>query len=551
MRVREISLANIMSHKDTLVVLPEKGIVLVTGPNGSGKSSIIEAVSVGAWETPLRKKPVWAADRASIHLKASVGSDEIAIARQRVKSKTTLLFTIGGGPSDKKYETKTKGQEALERVIGSHSLWRRTHVFSSSDADHFTSATDGERKRLLEELLGLDRFDAAAAKASTERRAAERALATEEQKLLRLEYDLQSKQDRHTAALDALARLKPGAVVDVLELARIEEEIEEKEEAALLAGKELGLLRAKVAQLDSQKLSVDAAAREVAGLAGGECPVCQQPVGEEHSLRIHAHATTVKQEQVAPRKEIAKRYAEVEAQHRALTHDIMQLRDKRSVLHERKRAEAARLSQVAELQETSAATADASQGAAEALEAARVALAAQRASCANLGAAERVLSLGGVRAHLLGQALGGIEEVANGWLSRMCPGRTLELRLSPYSEKASGGIKDSIGLEVEGAGNGHGYLATSGGERRRIDIALMLALAEVAEAAAGTTSGTLFFDEVFDALDDEGVDAACALLEELAQNRCVVVISHNDSLKHRLKSDCQIQVTAKGLQASS
>ena len=41
-------------------------------------------------------------------------------------------------------------------------------MFSAQDAAHFTNATDGERKRLLEQLLGLDKFDVALTKCRLE-----------------------------------------------------------------------------------------------------------------------------------------------------------------------------------------------------------------------------------------------------------------------------------------------------------------------------------------------------------------------------------------------
>ena len=140
----------------------------------------------------------------------------------------------------------------------------------------------------------------------------------------------------------------------------------------------------------------------------------------------------------------------------------------------------------------------------------------------------------GVRAHVLGRALGGLEAAANGWLARVA-GEGLRLKLSPYTEKKTGGTSDAISLEIEGAGGGYGYKASSGGERRRIDVSLLLALAEVAQAAHGSEAGTIFADEVFDALDNVGLERVADVLQELAQDRTVVVISHNPDLQQALR----------------
>lgn len=152
-----------------------------------------------------------------------------------------------------------------------------------------------------------------------------------------------------------------------------------------------------------------------------------------------------------------------------------------------------------------------------------------------------VLGLRGVRAHVLGQALGGIEAVANIYLGRIAQ-KPMSLRLKSYTESDAGNVQDKISLEVEGAGGGYGYKASSGGERRRIDAALLLALAEVSSAASGREPGTLFFDEVFDAVDDGGVDAVVDCLVELAEERALVVITHKQDLAARIPAAKRVTV---------
>jgi DNA repair exonuclease SbcCD ATPase subunit len=53
-------------------------------------------------------------------------------------------------------------------------------------------------------------------------------------------------------------------------------------------------------------------------------------------------------------------------------------------------------------------------------------------------------------------------------------------------------------------------------------------------AARGERGGTLWFDEVFDALDQDGLEAVAGALEELASTRMVMVITHSPELARRL-----------------
>jgi DNA repair exonuclease SbcCD ATPase subunit len=530
MRVCEIELLGVMTHAHSKVALPRTGIVLVTGPNGAGKSSLLEAVSVGGWEEPLRRKPVWSAPKASITLTAEVGREQLVIDRSRIKSKSALVFSSPTAVPVT-YETKTKAQAALERMIGSHLLWRRTCVFSSSDADHFTLATDGERKKLLEDILGLERFDAAHALALKAKREAGIAATTAGSTLALAAERLQAGRDRLADALERLQSLSGGKDMAPGDLALLEKALEQAERT--VTRKQTAFDEAKES-LNLAHAEVRAAEKRASRIEGLDtCTLCDQSINSAHHEAMHAEATRVVAHWAPMIATTEDHIDALRIELRAANQRVITLSEKRGRLHAEARAAAKVAEQRATADAAVLALREKCETAADTLDESREAHKLAEAELINITAAEKVLSLTGVRSYLLGQALAGIEEVANTWLARVAGGG-LELRLQPYAEKASGGVKDSISLEVEGAGGGHGYRAASGGERRRIDIALMLALAEIAEAAVGTTGNTLFFDEVFDALDGDGVDAACAVLDELAADRCVVVISHNMDLAARL-----------------
>jgi DNA repair exonuclease SbcCD ATPase subunit len=146
---------------------------------------------------------------------------------------------------------------------------------------------------------------------------------------------------------------------------------------------------------------------------------------------------------------------------------------------------------------------------------------------------EQVLGVRGVRVVVLTHALAAAESLANVYLGQMSIGMRVKIR--GFTTLKNGDVNANISIEVEGAGAGHGYKASSGGERRRIDAALLLAFAEIAAAASGGDPGTLFIDEVFDALDVEGCASVAQVLADLGQRRCVVLITHRVELTQLLK----------------
>jgi DNA repair exonuclease SbcCD ATPase subunit len=155
----------------------------------------------------------------------------------------------------------------------------------------------------------------------------------------------------------------------------------------------------------------------------------------------------------------------------------------------------------------------------EVLESKRAELSLLSSELANATACETVLGLKGVRAAVLARTLTSLETASNSWCSRFFDA-PVRLELRPYSLKKSGVVSDAIGLTVSGLGNAT-YASLSAGERRRVDLALILALGQLAGSP-----GTMFFDELFDTLDDSGIERADIALAELAADRCVLLISH-------------------------
>ncbi len=535
MRVRELVIGGFTSHAGVSEIkLPSAGVVVVRGSNGAGKSSILEAVSTACWGESLRGTDPWREKQAgavSVLIGTPLGDVEITRKRS-LSGKKSLSWKRAAWPDPVAYETATKAQEALTSAIGEWDLWRRAFVFSSADAAQFSGATDAERKRILERLLGLAQYEAAATIAASELSALNRATSEAQHKATVLKERLTAAHEAcRVAEAQAAKECPTGKPSEELhsEASRLREAMQVAIDSAAKHRRAEQNARKQLITLTGV-LDTETSRLNRLSAAGGACPTCAQPLADavhllsEHLAKLRSD-TEPKLALTKSEMSTATRDAELQ-ETEARTHQgaINELQAQARVFDSQQRA----------FERASAALDDARDKKVEADIAYENASDAHQTVLQKLLVAEqvsKVFGTKGVRAHILGRAMHGLSRAASYWLSKLSGG-SITLEVKPYSEKKSGGLSDAIAISVSIAGAPpRGYTSLSGGERRRVDVALLLGLSELAQASSGfPADSTFFLDELFDALDDEGIVNACEVLAELSRDRCVIVITHNDRL---------------------
>lgn len=498
----------------------------VIGSNGSGKSSLIEAVSYALWGKTLRDANPW---RAGVAGSVTIKIDGVIVTRSISKTGVKkLTWRLEDEAEVKSFGTNTKAQEALEQVIGTWEMWRRTHVLSSQDVSGFSSATNAEKCRLLEAMLGIARFDRARDAAATE--------LSKEARSGQLHAVAVARAEAKVHELSALVANNKRSLSELQEHLQ-EEPIPEVITMAEVNLSELSQLEAERNQRVSQTAHLLSIANsELLRASSGSCSQCGTAFN-------HSEADLVRLGEAVLEAKHAKTQAEIEF------HEAVSLRnEQRRTLDQlyRLRAEAQASQGTAHLrQRLQKAIQDDTEFLIDSQDELAVCKASLQKSLEIQEAgrlAVKSLSVGGARSHILSKAIEHVEVSANAWMARLSP--NLSISVSPYTEGASGATRNEISIGVQGAGGEDGYTGCSGGERRLIDTVLMLALGEAAAAAHGSSVGTLWLDEVGDSLDSQKFVAFEALLRELCLSRTCVFISHTHQVTGSV--DLRVSKTAKG-----
>lgn len=98
---------------------------------------------------------------------------------------------------------------------------------------------------------------------------------------------------------------------------------------------------------------------------------------------------------------------------------------------------------------------------------------------------------------------------------------------------ANGELRDKFSVEVSYTNGGETYKSVSGGEARRVDVAVGLALGDLAASRASSSVRLRLLDEPFEALDTIGCEAVVHVLRThvLPTTETILVMSHNEDLK--------------------
>lgn len=527
--IRQLTFSNFMSYNTAAIQLPAKGLVSITGANGAGKSSLVEGVSFGLFGKALRGHTPWRAGQAG-YVKVETSQLE-AEARVSEGGKGSLVWSRMDQPASS-FDTMTKSREALAMELGqTWENWQRCSVFSSRGVSAFAEATDAERKRLLETLLGLDRFDTALHKAR-------KVLTSIQNEQVASSTQLQVAKARRSEE-EKLRRQLSAVPVTRVDPA-MESQFTEWRQRELTYDKEWSFLREERTTLSGDIAAEEASIRGVQEslrrLGADQCPTCQQTVSQVVRFRLKEEADK----------------------------KIMQFETEANILREKHREMLERMNQAGK-------TRDEARAKRTKLEAEVVAARRMKDACKDLDlkiheatlqiarteveveklqiqvealdldvrhldAVVQVLGVRGARSKILGSTLKGLSERASYWLGKLS-GEQCRLELLEYTQKASGEEMPVLSMTIHGLGAGQ-YPSASSGERRRVDLALLFALSEISGYLHGAEHGTLWLDEVFDSLDPEGIAGVCECLAELSLHRPVVVISHDPRFIASLQSRC-------------
>ena len=518
--------------------VPDSGLVVVQGENGAGKStSFVEAFAYALFGQTTREVLPEHPARATVEIGA------LRVERLRGKRETAVSWSVGG-VAQGTAEGASKAQPRINKFLGlDFETWQQTCVFSIEKIARFTSAKDSERKALLERLLGLQRFDAALQLVRDEKNALvqkRRVLAAKIEGAQRA-YDLAVKTAVDYEAATEWIGSSAGEPVPELaqRLAQWKSALKDRRSqheamvectriARRIASEALGGLVAA-------RQAVQGTAAAVNGLV---CEACGREfdTSEEQSAHLEAahdkavnalalaqtmHTSASEKQRFCETAEMGKlkEIKEAEEAIRTLEWNIAE--------EQRRDQEAARMEEhLGVLQQQVAERAE------ELAELTNVSRAEGR-KADEIAGAEAVLGLKGARARLMVRGLEDLEASTNASLADMLvPARVM---LGAARAKTDGTMTDEIHIGVTPWGGGNGYKGCSGGERKRIDLAMLTGITRmyVSPPALGAQL-PLVFDDVFDTLSPKSVDAVAALLTGLSRQRTVIVITQNEAFADKL-----------------
>lgn len=119
-------------------------------------------------------------------------------------------------------------------------------------------------------------------------------------------------------------------------------------------------------------------------------------------------------------------------------------------------------------------------------------------------------------------------------------GGTIEAEFSTQDKLKSGEYREKFTLNIKNSVGGDKYASNSDGERRRVDIAVNLALQDLLATRSTKPINIAVYDECFDSLDDVGKERIIEVLTSL--DRDTVLVTTHDS---RLKTFFDHTITAK------
>jgi DNA repair exonuclease SbcCD ATPase subunit len=593
MKFKKLILENTYSHKKTEFNLDGRGLCLIVGRNGAGKSSLVKSllfclygigadsvinktIGSGACVTLLGTTQPMLPGTADSEVNPFGGQPfKIRRYRKHKKHKNNLHFFINDEPV--LASTNTELQKKVEKFVGlDYRAFLNVAAFSS-EMLQFCSATDVDRKAIFERILqDLDIYNEYYQQAK------------EEQHAVRIEIDeLGHSIDVETRELSVVKKVleveKERALT--LETARqnkLEELREELSDLELklatrskLLDKRLRLQRA-VGQLDGwleehpfdnqaffrtqqqfqeadEKITKYFNAENTPLSEVDRCSECNQPITEEHraneivrlgELRDVVTSVLIEFEiKKDTRQKVTDKFNELNEKSEGLRYKLTKYDTVQDSIKKIKK-EIEEVEEKLDGEEVVKHWTSKTKQLAKKIATYTRQIKKHEETLVYLEEVTIGFSKQGIPNVIVSRALQHLGERANHYLDILTNG-AIGIRLSGFSLTKKGSVRNKIGITVVSANEVDDFDSYSGGERQRLNIALLLALRDVAEFNKGVELNCLFLDEVLDlSLDEQGMHDVLFLLQNKKRNvASIFVISPKESLIRNTSSEFDTVLT--------
>ena len=335
--IKSIELVNWKTHKRTVMNF-QKGVNVLVGVMGAGKSSVIDGISFGLFGTfpslvqrrtntnNLISNRQTEENNAEVKICFTVGSDEYVVTRRISKTETTSAkLQKNGGYLQAQPARVNEEVESLIKV--NYDTFSRAIYAEQNKIDYFLELTKGDRKKQIDQMLGLDTFAKAEENATSLINSIKSMIADEEQLLSQTDIKEMKSQ------LEKLTNEKQTIQKEQLELTEKEKEMDTsitklQKESELMKSKydQSKKLEKEINELSSKIDTLDKELKKITGLGLDEKVVELEFSTKTKEIQDHEEKTRKLRKEES---EITKIMAEAEAlvklnQKKAIERDKLQ-----------------------------------------------------------------------------------------------------------------------------------------------------------------------------------------------------------------------------------
>lgn len=525
------------------------GFRAIRGFNGAGKSTIIDALFYGLFGKTYR-------DVKMDELVNRVNGSDMLVEVKFRKDGDLWTITRGRAPAvlsiEKNGETmdllssKSLTQGEIEKLLGiNQELFKRIVVLSINMTKPFMTMTAQEQREFLSDMFNLNVFSKMLAEVKRKMSDLKVDLKVSETEVRSMEsaYDTASRAYGNAkSAKEALDADRDGKRIDLetkrndakTELERLEQEMKgfsdeiERVKSEIEEPDLVGLDKLKE-ELAGLKRSAQEILKDIDFFSKNEtCPVCGQHIDdhfkEEKMAELEGRKCEIGTEGREKQKLAAGITEKISAKDqkmrevRGLEGKIGEVRVKMGSEQSKIRFANEQLGALTGAEIDLCPYAEELKRAGENLKEAKEKYGAFSADMRMQKMLTEILSDGGVRGYYIGKYVEVVDSAVNRRLTEF--GLNLSFLFDARNEAGLTDGKNKIC-----------YMSCSEGEKKRIDMAILLAFIEVTKALSSWDCNVIFFDELFDSsVDDTNLGLIVGSVKEMtkATGQCVYVITHRD-----------------------